>query len=66
MKIKSQIVGSVSSCSVSSCAGNLLFISNREIILSPGDDAKHISFHKSNYDINCISKEAQIFAYFLK
>ena len=54
MKLISQILGSVSPSSVSCCAGNLLFISNREIILSPGDDGKHISFHHSKHHIYCI------------
>lgn len=54
MKLVSQILGSVSPSTVSSCAGNLLFISNREIILSPGDDGAHISFHHSSHDILCI------------
>ena len=47
MKLTSQILGSVTPETVSKCAGNLLFISNRQIILSAGDDGRHISLHES-------------------
>ena len=47
MKLVSQILGSVTPETVSTCAGNLLFISNRQIILSAGDDGRHISLHES-------------------